>query len=275
MTECLSECLGGWSDKTITLGRIESLMSRGAAFGPVMDKWLRAGLWVVTRSDPDYPKRLKQRLGVDAPAALFGCGDKALLNLGGLAVAGSRNAVDTDLIYARELGALAAADDCLVVSGGARGIDEAAMLGALEAGGMVVGVMVSNLLQACSSVKYRDYVMADNLALISPFCPDARFSIGNAMQRNKYIYCLSDVAAVAHSGSTGGTWNGAMENLKKRWVPLWVKRTTDEDAGNADIVKAGGTWMSDNVREIDFKALFSADMRTKSSGGDLFGSVTG
>ena len=66
-----------------------------------------------------------------------------------------------------------------------------------------------------------------------------------------------------------------MENLKKRWVPLWVKRTTDKDAGSTDIVKAGGTWMPDNVREIDFKALFSANTRTKSSGGDLFGSVTG
>ena len=38
--------------------------------------------------------------------------------------------------------------------------------------------------------------MDNNLVLISPFYPDAGFNVGNAMQRNKYIYCLSDAAMV-------------------------------------------------------------------------------
>ncbi len=44
------------------------------------------------------------------------------------------------------------------------------------------------------------------------------------MQRNKYIYSLADAAMVVHSGDSGGTWTGAKENLKKQWVPLWVKQ---------------------------------------------------
>lgn len=273
MTDCLSEHLGGWSDKTITLDRIESLMNRKAAFGLAMEKWFRAGLWAMTRSDLDYPKLFKQRLGTEAPAALFGCGDKTLLNSGGLGVVGSRNAVEEDLDYARKLGASALARGCPIISGGARGIDEAAMLGALEANGRVVGVLPNNLLRACSSVKYRDYLMSNNLTLVSPFCPDAKFSVSNAMQRNKYIYCLSDAAVVVHSGKKGGTWSGAMENIRKKWVPLWVKRTTDKDAGNAAIVKAGATWMSDNIEEVDFGALFSANMKMAPLDDGLLGSV--
>jgi len=82
---------------------------------------------------------LKKRLRRDSPAVLFGCGNKALLNGGGLAVIGSRNATKQDLAYSRGLGELAASNGYSIVSGGARGVDEASMLGALEgvkAGGL-------------------------------------------------------------------------------------------------------------------------------------------
>ena len=73
--------------------------------------------------------------------------------------------------------------------------------------------------------------------LITPFSPEAGFNAGNAMQRNKYIYCLSDASVVVHSGNPetskngkgGGTWTGAMENLT--WVPLWVKPSSDTKSG--------------------------------------------
>lgn len=258
MTGRLDELLNGWSDKTITLDRAERLMERGSALALAMEKWLRAGLWVMTRSDPDYPVRFKQRLRTDSPAILFGCGNRALLNGGGLAVIGSRNVNDKDLAYSRDLGTLAAGKGYTIASGGARGVDEASMLGALEAEGTVIGVLADSLLRACSSVKYRKYLMANNLVLVSTFYPEAGFNAGNAMQRNKYIYCLADAAIAVQSGLKGGTWSGAMENLKKQWVPLWVKWTTDKSAGNSAIVKAGARWVSENTGEIDFTALFSA-----------------
>ena len=262
MTGRLSELLDGWSDRTITLDRIKHLLNRGSALALAMEKWLRAGLWVMTRSDPDYPLRLKKRLRTDSPPLLFGCGNKALLNGGGLAVVGSRHAAKQDLAYSRGLGKLAASNGYSIVSGGAKGVDEASMLGALEAEGTVIGVLADSLLRACSSAKYRKYLMANNLVLVSPFYPEAGFNAGNAMQRNKYIYCLSDAAVVVHSGKKGGTWRGAMENIRKQWVPLWVKQTNDEESGNAAIVKAGAQWISENIREVDFKALFSAKTKT-------------
>lgn len=267
------ELLNGWLDKSITPGRIEGLMDRGSALALAMEKWLRAGLWVMTRSDPDYPIRFKQRLGTDSPALLYGCGNRALLNGGGLAVIGSRNATEKDLVFTRDLGALAASNGYSIVSGGARGVDETSMLGALEAEGTVIGVLADGLLRACSSAKYRNYLMANNLVLVSTFYPDARFNVGNAMQRNKYIYCLSDAAVVVHSGEKGGTWSGATENLKKQWVPLWVKQTAEKGAGNAAIVRSGAAWVSENIKEIDFKTLFSTDTQVPESDHDLFASM--
>ncbi len=236
------DVLEGWSDRRITSDRIEALLGRGAALAIAVEKWLRAGLWVMTRSDKDYPSRLKRRLGWGSPAVLYGGGDRSLLGRGGLAVVGSRDAVEDDLDYARMVGVAAARQGQSIVSGGARGIDEAAMSAALENDGTVVGVLADGLLRACTGSKYRSRLQANNLALVSTVHPQAGFSAGNAMHRNKYIYCLSDAALVVHSGAKGGTWSGARENLEKRWVPLWVKPTRDSSAGNEALVKQGARW---------------------------------
>ena len=130
------------------------------------------------------------------------------------------------------------------------------MLGALEVDGTAIGVQADNLLRACSSAKYRQHLSGKNLVLISPFNPEASFNVGNAMQRNKYIYCLADAALAVCSGVTGGTWNGAKDNIKKGWVPMWVKRTDDEGAGNSELVRLGASWASDKIPELDISVLF-------------------
>lgn len=251
--------LNGWHDARISADRIVQLLNRGHSLALAMEKWQRAGLWVVTRSNPEYPRRLKQQLRTDSPPVLFGCGDKSLLNAGGLAVIGSRNASDTDLAFTDQVGAKAAVEGVAVVSGGARGVDEAAMLGAMRQGGVVIGVMADGLLKAATSVKWRKGLMDGHVVLLSPFYPEAGFNVGNAMGRNKYIYCLADSSLVIHSGKKGGTLNGAEENLKKAWVPLWVKPTEDKDAANADLVAKGGRWCEDDVQRLSISGLFGSN----------------
>lgn len=257
ISEDIKSLLNGWSDKAITEERIEYLMGRGSALALAMEKWMRAGLWVLTRSDVDYPSRLKQKLRTDSPAILFGCGNSKLLNQGGIAVVGARNANESDLSFTRKLGAKSASQGFSIVSGGARGVDEASMLGALEAEGTVVGVMADSLLRSATSNKFRKYLMNKNLVLVSPFYPEAGFNAGNAMARNKYIYCLSDAAVVVQSGKKGGTWNGAIENIKKSWVPLWVKPTKDMESGNNDIISKGGNWLPELLDDVEPSELIS------------------
>ena len=239
----VSQKLAGWTDSRITVERIQALVDRGSALALAMEKWTRAGLWVMTRSDPDYPKILKKRLANDAPPVFFGCGSRQLLCKGGIAVIGSRNASEGDLACSTILGQLAANQGYSIVSGGARGVDEAAMLGTLEEEGAAIGVLANDLLRAATSSKYRRYLSDNNLVLVSPYYPEAGFNAGNAMQRNKYIYCLADAAIAVYAGTRGGTWEGVLENIKNDWVPIWIKPTEDNSAGNATLVKKGASWL--------------------------------
>lgn len=240
----LDAILFGWSDRTVSVARIGALLERAGALGIALEKWQRAGLWVMTRSDPDYPARLKRRLKTDAPPVLFGSGNRQLLNQGGIAVVGSRDASAEDLAFTTDLGGRVALQGRSVVSGGARGVDEAAMLGALEQDGTVIGVLADSLLRASSSAKYRRALMDRNLVLMSPFNPEAGFDVGNAMGRNKYIYALSDAAViVSATEGKGGTWSGAVEALKHAWVPLWVKPHPDPRSGNAVLAGTGARWL--------------------------------
>lgn len=250
--------LQNWHDPKISHERILALLQRGHSLALALEKWQRAGLWVLTRADVDYPWRLKQRLKNDSPPVLFGCGNQRLLNAGGLAVVGSRHASPVDLAFAESIGIKAAAEGIAIVSGGARGVDETAMQAAAKSGGNVIGVMADSLLNAATSTKWRSGLMEARTVLISPFYPEATFHTGNAMARNKYIYCLAESALVVRAGEKGGTVSGAEENLKKNWVPLWVKPTEEIDAANAQLVARGGTWCGSDLQQLTISTLITA-----------------
>jgi predicted Rossmann fold nucleotide-binding protein DprA/Smf involved in DNA uptake len=259
LTGDTASLLAGWTDRTISLERIHYLLGRAGALGLSLEKWLRAGLWVLTRSDADYPARLKKHLKTDSPPVLFGCGNRNLLNRGGIGVIGSRDASSDDLAFTTRLGQTAARQGLSIISGGARGVDETAMLGALECEGTAIGVLADSLLRAATSAKYRKALMANNLVLLSTFNPETGFDVGNAMARNKYIYCLCDTAVVVSSTQgKGGTWSGAVEDLKNRWTPLWVKSHQDINSGNAGLVRQGARWLPEG--EVDLISLFATNL---------------
>lgn len=220
--------------------RVEFLLGRGTAMALALERWARGGLWVISRADVgSFPQRLKDRLKNAAPPLLYGAGDKALLEKGGLAIIGSRDASESALSFTRGIAARCANEGLAVVSGGARGVDAAAMQGATEAGGYCIGVLANDLLKTSVNRQNRIGLQEGRLVLVSPFYPEAGFNAGNAMGRNRYIYTLADQALVIDSAlRSGGTWEGAVEDLKHGWVPLYV-RTPGEGAGNAALVAEG------------------------------------
>ena len=195
--------------------RLERLLGRGFLLGQAVERWRTRAIWVVSRADAGYPQQLKKRLGEDAPPVLYGCGDASILDAGGLAVVGSRNVNEALIEYTEDTGRLIAAARRAVISGGPRGIDQAAMRGAQDAGGIVVGILADGLEKAAVRREHREALMNGRLALICPYDPAARFNVGHAMQRNKLIYAPADAALVVNSDyGEGGTWAGATEQLE-------------------------------------------------------------
>lgn len=231
--------------KVFGRSRLDALLGRGFLLSQAVERWNARAIWVVSRADATYPRRFKTRLKEDAPPLLYGCGDAALLEAGGLAVVGSRH-VDADLIaYTERVGRLAAEAQRTLISGAARGIDRAAMSGALQADGTVAGVVSDSLERAALASDNREHLMDKRLVLVSPYDPAAGFNVGHAMQRNKFIYALSDAALVVSADfEKGGTWEGAIEQLERlHFVPVFVRNGNNGGKGNRALIQRGGrTW---------------------------------
>lgn len=238
--------------------RLQRLLSRGFLLSQVIERWQARAIWVVSRADAQYPRRLKARLREDAPAVIYGCGDMSLLESGGLAVVGSRHVDDALIDYTMAIGHLAARAGRTVVSGGAKGIDQAAMRGALEAGGRAIGVLADSLEKITMNREHRNLLLGGQLVLISPYDPNAGFNVGHAMQRNKLIYALADASLVVNADlNKGGTWAGAMEQLDKlKFIPVYVRSTGEPSAG-LDALRTEGAMVWPNPQDEEaFRRVF-------------------
>ncbi len=245
-------------EPVIDPSRLGRLLERGFLLSQVIERWQSRAIWVVSRADAEYPRRLKAKLREDAPAIIYGCGDMAVSELGGLAVVGSRHVDDSLVEYTMSVGRLVAHAGRGLVSGGAKGIDQAAMRGALDAGGRVCGVLADGLEQASMNREHRKLLLDGRLLLISPYDPSAGFNVGNAMQRNKVIYALADAALVVSSDlKKGGTWTGAVEQLEKlKLVPVYVRSGSDASPGLEALHRKGGIRWPDPRDEAALEAVF-------------------
>lgn len=221
--------------------RMRTLLARGFLLSQALDRWQSRAIWVVSRADPRYPKLLKSKLKAKAPAILYGCGNMELLWNEGLAVVGSRKVTNELMDYASRVGTLAAQAGHSVISGGARGVDRAAIDGALAAGGKVVGVLAEELEREAMHRRNREALRAGSLVLISEYDPCSRFLVGHAMQRNKLIYALAEHALVVNSDlERGGTWAGAVEQLDKfRFSNVFVRSTGPENGALDALLRRG------------------------------------
>lgn len=221
--------------------RLHFLLGRGVQLGFSVEEWQRNGLWVIARSDEQYPKMLKAHLKEKAPPVLFGCGDPGLLELGGIGIVGSRNVDQCAADFTRETALLCARQNVQVVSGGARGVDQISMQSALERGGKVTGIVADNLLRKTLERSARRAITDGELVLVSPYHPQAGFTVGSAMGRNKLIYALSNYGLVVSAEyNKGGTWSGAAEELRREsGRPLFVRTGSGVPEGNNRLLEKG------------------------------------
>jgi predicted Rossmann fold nucleotide-binding protein DprA/Smf involved in DNA uptake len=261
--EVLQECRSA-----VDATRVRRLLERGFLLSQAVERWHSRAIWVVSRADGSYPPRLKQRLKDLAPPIIYGCGDCAILSSGGLAIVGSRH-VEQDLLeYAVAVGKQAAQAQKTVVSGGAKGVDDAAMRGAMSAEGKVVGVLADSLEKAALNRQYRDCLLRRGLVLVSPYDPNASFDVGHALRRNTLIYALADAALVVNSDhEKGGTWAGATEQLERfHFVPVYVRSTGEVGDGIRALLRKGALSWPNPTDAAAFEATLRASPEPKPQG---------
>lgn len=278
-SEGLRELDDSWSGLRTrrTLDDVHRLLERGFLLAQALERWSARAIWVVTRPDGDYPGRLRKKMRSKAPPVLYGCGDRDALDGGGLAVVGSRKVNEGLVDYTERVGQLAAEAEVQIVSGGARGVDQTAMRGSLEAGGRAVGVLGNSLERAALDRGNRVPLMDGRLVLVSSFDPAVRFRGWQATERNKQIYALADAALVVNSDhGHGGTWAGATEQLGKlRYAPVYVRSNGERGRGLDGLVARGARRWSepetpDDIREIVFDDASSVPALAGSLQGELF-----
>lgn len=249
--------------------RISRLLECRGSLAIELERLESLGIKVLTRADENYPLRYRQRLKDAAPAVLFYAGNRELLGQPGIAVVGSRNVDEAGQECASYIGNACAWSGLVLYSGGAKGVDSISMKAALDGRGTAVGILAESLERAIRNPEARAALMRGDLCLATPYAPNAGFSVGAAMGRNKLIYALADYAVVAASDvEKGGTWAGATEALKAEWVPVFILDYPDMPEGNRALLKKGGiplpypfpedfsklpTWLQEHSSQIGSK----------------------
>jgi predicted Rossmann fold nucleotide-binding protein DprA/Smf involved in DNA uptake len=238
--------------------RLVTLLSAATALGFEQDRLAEGGIELVSALDDRFPGSLRDRLGSACPTFLLVAGPIEWLSRPGLGIVGSRDASDEALLAARQSAEHAVATGWPVISGLARGVDQVAMSAALEAGGVVVGVPADGILRASRGAELRRRVHDGELCIASPYGPNAPFTAGNAIGRNKLVYGLSRVVfVVASDEEAGGTWAGATEALDRHFAPVAVWAGEGAKDGNRALIQRGAT------RVTEFDQLFAIDPSTR------------
>ncbi len=192
----------GLKPDSITELHDSSILERASA---EVERLERLGITVITLVDSAYPALLRETY--DPPITLYVRGDLAAACARPcIAIVGSRRCSTYGLNAAESLARDLAARGLTIVSGLARGIDAAAHRGALEAGGVTVGV-IGNGLDLCYPKEHRRLgeEVAASGALISEFPLGTPPLSQNFPYRNRVLsglcFGVLVVEAAEHSGS--------------------------------------------------------------------------
>lgn len=221
------------------------LLERSGSISFEISEYENMGIMITTRAENNYPKLLKQKLGNNCPPIFYTAGNIELLNKQTVGFVGSRSVNDDDVEFTKNT-VVKTLQKCYgVVTGGAKGIDTIATQSALDNNGFAIEYLADSMMQKIRKMDVVKSINNGNLLLLSAMSPNTGFNVGFAMMRNKYIYSQSEATIVVKTDiNKGGTWNGAIENLKKGWCTEYCRNI--DYPGNLELIKMGAVPIDEN-----------------------------
>lgn len=222
-----------FTDKELT--DIEAAKNDLPRLAFIAEQLQNEGIEIIPINSPYYPTVLKENLKTkNSPPLLYIKGKKDLLKEDTTAIVGSRKAGQDALDFTDRIARKTVADKKVIVSGFAKGVDKQALDSALDAQGKSIIVLPQGILTFQAGFnKYYQYIVKGDLLVLSTFFPKAGWEVGLAMARNAYIYGLAKEIYVAESENHGGTWEGAINGLKRqRNVYVRIPEEYEKNANN-------------------------------------------
>jgi len=233
--------------------RIKRLADRSGSITFEVEKYANMGIHIMTKADDFYPNALKKKLGKSCPPIFYYAGNPGIADKKCVGFVGSRNADINDEKFTVETVAKINANGFAVVSGGAKGIDSIAAAASIENGNVGIEYISDSLINKIKSKNIINSVISHRLLILSAAKPDAGFTTGIAMMRNKLIYAQSDGTVIVKSDfNKGGTWIGAVGNLNKPLCATFCWNNADYQ-GNIELINLGAiaidqTWNGDVLK---------------------------
>lgn len=199
----------------------------------ILSTCVRENVLVVAYSDPDFPPLLRSI--PDPPALLFIKGDPlTLTSLDGVAIIGTRTPSSHGQKAARQIGARLGEQDRVVVSGLAEGIDTAAHLGCLDAGGRTVAVLAHGhaMIYPRVNTSLAHRIVENCGCLVSEYPPDVGPARHTFIDRDRLQSGLSCAVLVIETGVKGGTMHTVQYCRDQKRV-LWALAPPSIDADPA------------------------------------------
>ena len=185
----ITSAIAGW-EKTVDLkGELERIQ--------------QFGCHIVIQSDENYPELLKQIY--DPPVVLYVKGELAAKDKNSVAIVGSRMTTHYGMEVARKLAYQLAYIGVTIVSGGARGIDSGAHLGALNAKGRTIAVLGTgiNLIFPAENAELFERIAAQG-ALITQFPFNRKPDKQSFPIRNRLVAGMTLGTVVVEANLTSG-----------------------------------------------------------------------
>ncbi len=208
----------------------------------LVEDLLEQGYSILPITSPDYSPNLKKNLGrTYAPPLIYTKGNKVIMKEKSVAIVGSRKADKVSLDFTDNVAKTASKGYKVIVSGFAKGVDKQALDSALKYKGQSIIVLPQGISTFNSGFKkYYKQIIEGDVLVLSTFYPKATWSVGLAMARNPIIYGLASEIYVAESSSTGGTWSGVVDGLKKGRKIYVRKPDFNEKNANDQLIQKGG-----------------------------------
>ena len=219
--------------------RVTRLIERIGSIGFEIEKYANMGINIMTRADAHYPMMLKKKLGKSCPPIFYYAGNPALTDNKCIGFVGSRSVCLNDETFTAATVRKVNANGCLVVSGGAKGVDSISSYTSIANGSCSVEYVSDSLVRRIKPSTAVSALVNNRLLLMSAVNPDSRFYAGYAMMRNNFIYAQSEGTVVVKSDyNKGGTWGGAVACLRKRLCSIYCWNNP-EYKGNIELIKRG------------------------------------